>query len=660
MGAFPSHDAPELIYTTVVTRPAAKTQVEVCLVPLLPRFFNDGHKKAKKKLNELLTGRGTSQSVAGRGAAAIGKGGDPAATSVLVDYFISGTEGFFYVNTKDAVQCKLSESSEQMQKSKGDADADGSTSKTGSMASDTHTTTSQQYSSQRASHNFTNLTVRPVPFAICLLDPEGTSNSSGSASWAGQSNSARNPHQQSQNGNTVLIKGRRLQFVGFISCCMDRQVRHMDVSNLAKVCASTYGGSGSCSGNGEAKKQVCPVMLDVFFDDADTYGFLMEPAVILASFAFRKQFVNSCALHFPAHDDGVEIAFERHMESLQLRLALRHNNYRMLRLFHSRYPLLDMSEELNMRDSGSAPHFSVYENSFGEYGLEVVFGEKFLSRWMRYVENRMKAEVVNGNHVRCNTADILQQRDRLIQERLDSGVALEDDDDERLFGGELHAKMLKSWIAAEKQPLKQRQQQMPLPGTPPMYVLSPAAAPNQFWPQMPLVMGQSAPWATGMVPFGAVPASSHPARHMPSVIGQQPQLVMAAPGASPQIYYATPQSTMLGNPTFIGPNAVSIVSQAAGTPQASLSVTPTQGTSTQQLVYVLPGSQVPQPGSITQPGAHAATAGATIAQRITPQTFFYPTQATYAVPYPQYAYPPPPPQQQVVQTIQTPRQTQQS
>lgn len=651
MGAFPSHDAPELIYSMLVLRPSTNSQVEVCLVPLLPRFFNDGHKKAKKKLNELLASKGAHQSslaasLAPRAPATIapGKVPDQGIGHALVDYFISSTEGSFFVTTKDAVVSKVAMQAEQGQRERSDISTTGGRSAPGTASTgETQPSNAPSHTAHHSSsHQAMSNSVRPVPFAVCIVDSDVSTGTPGTTGGSAQATAAKHHHVHANN--VVLIKGRRLQLVGFIACCMDRPVRHMTTANPVKPHGAS-GGAGATSGEG--KKQGIPVCLDVIFDDTEAHGFLTESVVLLASFAFRKQFLNCCALHFRAGDPDVESSFGRHMDPLQLRLVMRHDNYRILRLFHSRYPLLDMVKELRVSGGSSAPQFSLYENDGNEVGLEVTFGMNFLTRWMRFVEKMMHVETVVGNHIRCGTTAIMSERDKLIQERRDSGAFLEEEeDDERIFGGAVYAVSLRRWAAAEKQAVQQ-QQQVPLSGASPMYVYPTTAAPGQYWPQMSVMMGQPPGWPTSVVPLSA--AAAAPTAVAP-VIGQQQPFVIQASGTRPQLYYASPQPTVSGNATFVTQSGIPIVQQAATA--SPFGVAATQPASGQQIVYVMQGAQSTS-ASVAAPTVSAMAPG------MTPQAFYYPQTTAYAVPYSPYGFQQQPQQQLVTQATHIGTQQQQ-
>lgn len=53
MGGFPSHDAAGFLYTTAVQHPNNGGSVEICLVPLLRRYFNDNNKKLKDAITRI-------------------------------------------------------------------------------------------------------------------------------------------------------------------------------------------------------------------------------------------------------------------------------------------------------------------------------------------------------------------------------------------------------------------------------------------------------------------------------------------------------------------------------------------------------------------------------------------------------------------------------
>ncbi|KAH9601135.1 hypothetical protein LSM04_003249 [Trypanosoma melophagium] len=734
MGAFPSHDAPELLYTTMVTRPTTEIRVEVCLVPLLPRFFNDGHKKLKKKLSDLLVRklpqisstpagvRGTNNNSTTTATTASGGSGsgntsansakrqDQTGGTALVDYIMSCTESFFFVNTKVAVG-KRDEAHEEQQKHPGKEKLGQTGSKsTPGAASSTgvEPAASQQQpqphsgSHHTGSHHSIPSLMRPVPFAVCILESENSSTDSNSSA-SNQQHASNKHHHQAQNNNTVLIKGRRLQLVGFVSCCMDRQITQLNTSNSPKLHALNGVSSNSCSASaasgttgagssGDCKQQTYPVVLDVIFDDVEAHDYLTESVVLLASFAFRKQFVDSCALCFPAGDNDVEVAFDRQMERLQLRIVLRHDFYRGIRMFYSHYTLLDMIKGLEMHNIPPA-HFSLYENNFGEYGMEVTFSNMFLARWMRFVEKKMTVDSVNGYYVRCVTSNLQQERFRLMQERQDSGAFLEEEeDDERLFGGALLSVALKQWLMAGSQSLLHQQMQHHGGGggLPALFPGGPAAAGGipagvgvgvgpavpggvalgGYWPQMPMVMGAPPSWPAGVVPFA--PA----APPMASVMGQTPSFVI--PGGRPQIIYAAPQ----GGSPFVAQGGMHIVPSPAG-PYGVMA--PAQQQQQQQIVYVLPSGQMAQAAAApAQPQAATATAVPTATTTATaaaaaagggappaayptaamPQVY-YTAPATYAVSYQPYMYqqislpPPPPPPPQKQQQQQQPQQAQQ-
>ncbi|CCD14752.1 unnamed protein product [Trypanosoma congolense IL3000] len=641
MGAFPSHDAPELIYTTLVTRPSTDTEVEVCLVPLLPRFFNDGHKKAKKRLNELLSYKDIHSRSAMRtvpqatvfppASAAAMKGPEQPGTYALVDYLISSTEGFFFVNTRDAVVDRAAApQAEQSHQAKAETSLPLAKQFVNiSSFDDLLLSTGTPHASYHSPPQHTVFSsMRPVPFAIGIMEPEsmlGNSTATGGAMHSPAGKHYQPLHNNSNSNNVVLIKGRRVQLLGFIACCMDRPVRHMNVSSTVRHFPAS---SGIYSAAADGKKPTTiPVTLDVIFDEPETNGYLIESAVLLASFAFRKQFLNSCALHFPPGDPNIEAAFDRHMNSLQLRLSLRHDNYRILRMFHSRYPLLGMVKDLCMHESSSAAVFSIYENDMGEYGLDVTFGCKFLARWMRYVEKMMYADIVCGNHIRCNTKNILQERDRLLQERRDSCAFLEEEeDDERLYGGSVYAVAMARWIAAEKRSLKSQQTQMTEASGTFIYPAAGAAqsAAGQYWPQMPVMMGQPSPWPAGVVPFSAAPSAG------PMIAQHQQQLVIQAPGAQTQLYYAAPQHAMAGGTAFITSGVIPVVQQGAATAPLGMAAAPTA--SNQQIVYVMQGGQVPQ----GVPTSAATPAVPSIATGVAGPAFYYPQQGAYALRYPSY------------------------
>ncbi|RNF25598.1 uncharacterized protein Tco025E_02094 [Trypanosoma conorhini] len=640
MGAFPSHDTPELFYTTLVPRPSTGTQVEVCLVPLLPRFFNDTHKKAKRKLNDILSRNGAEQPAAAAtssgtatpgsaAASAPSKRMEPTSSGPIVDCLIASTDPYFLIKAKDAIMSReaLLEHQQQMKKNKSDTPDPLAAPAEAEASAKEPNAPQQQHTAQHSTLQPSSFPLmRPVPFAVCILDPDNASNDSSTVAAKPHSLSNRQHQNLAANsGNVLTIKGRRLQLVGLISCCLGRQVHLINPATFTKtqVLGGGNGTSSSTPGIGDSRKPCIPVVLDVIFDDVEAHGYLTEHVVLLASLAFRKQFVNSCALYYPANDRDVEASFDYYMERLQLRLVLQRNNYRELRMFYSHYALLDMIKELHMQEAAPT-HFSLYETHLGEYGLEVTFSNKFLGTWMRYVESKMQVDRVKGQHVRCSAKEFLQERQRLIQERHDSGVLLEEEEeDERLYGGPLLAATLKQWLLAGSQLLLQQQAQL----TAAQQMVFPPASSTAagFWSQLPpMVMGMPPGWTPNVMPFNA---AATPIPLMPGQQQQPPPQFMIH-GGRPQLCYPSPQATIPGTTTFSPPVGMQVVSSA---PSSYGVAAP--GMPPQQIVYMFPGGQVYPSSAIP----HAATAPVAFPPApTTPMYFAQPP--SYGVPYSSYMF----------------------
>ncbi|KAF5214649.1 hypothetical protein ECC02_005611 [Trypanosoma cruzi] len=649
MGAFPSHDTPELFYTTFVPRPSTETQVEVCLVPLLPRFFNDTHKKAKRKLNDILSRRGTDPPPAAATpsgtttpgsatASANSRRAETTSGGPIVDCIIAFNDPFFLVKVKDAIISSdaLLEDKPRIKKKLTTPDLPSASAAGSATEMNAPHHYQQQASQQSTSHSSPVPLLRPVPFAVCILDPINPSNESSSAT--SKSHSHLNRAQQTlaaNSGNVLIIKGHRLQIVGFISCCLGRPVHLINPATFTKTQALGGGGTSvysSHTGIGDSKKPSIPVVLDVIFDDVEAHGYLTESVVLLASLAFRKQFVNSSALYYPAEDRDVEASFDYYMERLQLRIVLQHNNYRELRMFYSQYALLDMIKELRMHET-APPHFSMYENHLGEYGLEVTFSNKFLGLWLRYVENKMRVDSVKGQHIRCNTIDFLQERQRLMQERHDSGAFLEEEEeDERLYGGSLLASTLKQWLLKGSQSVLQQQAQLAAAQQMMMYPPTSGTATTaaNFWSHMPtMFMGAPPGWPTNVMPFNA---AATPIPLMPGRQQQQQQQFMF-PGSRPQLQYASPQTTLPGASPFSSPPGLHVLSPAT----SSYGVAAAPGVPPQQILYVLPGGPIAQSSAMP----HAPTATAAYPPGAAPPMYFA-QPPTYGVPYSSYMFSQPP------------------
>ncbi|RNF05675.1 hypothetical protein TraAM80_04396 [Trypanosoma rangeli] len=634
MGAFPSHDTPELFYTTLVPRPSTDTHVEICLVPLLPRFFNDTHKKAKRKLNDILSRTGVDQPTPGAipsGAATPGsatasappKRAEPTGSGPIVDCLIASTDPYFLIKAKDAIISReaLLEYQQQMKNKSGTSDAAAVPAET--SAKESSNAPQQPHTAQQ--HTSLPL-VRPVPFAVCILDPDNSSSDSFTPAKPHSLSNRQHQNLAANGGNVLMIKGHRLQLVGLISCCLSRPVQFINPTTFTKTQVLGGGGSPSSStpGMGDSKKPCIPVVLDVIFDDVEAHGYLAKHVVLLASLAFRKQFVNACALHYPANDKDVEASFDYYMERLQLRLVLQRNNYRDLRMFYSHYALLDMIKELRMQEAAPT-HFSLYETHLGEHGLEVTFSNKFLGAWLRYVESKMQVDCVKGQHIRCNASECLQECQRLIQERHDSGVFLEEEEeDERLYGGSVLAATLKQWLFVGSQLLLQQQAQFAAAQQMMMYPpASSTAAATGFWSQLPpMVMGMPPGWTPNVMPFNTA------ATPIPLIPGQQQQFII--PGGRPQLCYTPPQTTIPATSAFPSPAGMQVV---PSTP-SSYGVAAAPGMPPQQIVYVLPGGQIYQPSTIP----HTATAPVTFPPAPTPPVYFA-QPPSYGIPYSSYMFP---------------------
>ncbi|KAG5479995.1 hypothetical protein LSCM1_06414 [Leishmania martiniquensis] len=215
--------------------------------------------------------------------------------------------------------------------------------------------------------------LRPVPCAVCIIEPDtsgrrGSSGQQGAASPGSvQNNSTLKalnvptptagpsslPMTTSSSGagNTqptpewVTVQGRRLRCVGYLSCfskprSVDDETRELygpeskPPLHVLRV--------GECGAKG------LDVSFELIFENESKYMHLLEPVVFLASIMFRSQYLTSSMLQRPVHSPEVENAYYAHLQLLNIHVMLSNERVHELKVLQEQLPLMEYVEEMGL------------------------------------------------------------------------------------------------------------------------------------------------------------------------------------------------------------------------------------------------------------------------------------------------------------------------
>ncbi|AIN97984.1 hypothetical protein LPMP_204920 [Leishmania panamensis] len=221
--------------------------------------------------------------------------------------------------------------------------------------------------------------LRPVPCAICIIEPD----TSGRRSSSGQQNTTATNVTQNNNTLTALnvptptagpnglqmptssnggggipsspewvtVQSRRLRCIGYLSCfskprAVDYESREMygpeskPPLHILRV--------SDCSSKG------LDVAFELILQDEGKYVHLLEPVVFLASIMFRSQYLTSSMLQRPVHSPEVENAYYAHLQLLNIHVMLSKDHVHQLKMLQEQLPLMDFVEEMGLSERHAA------------------------------------------------------------------------------------------------------------------------------------------------------------------------------------------------------------------------------------------------------------------------------------------------------------------
>ncbi|CAD2215246.1 hypothetical protein ADEAN_000270100 [Angomonas deanei] len=405
MGGFPSHDAPIFLFTTAVQKPnEAGAGIEVCLVPLLRRHYNDSVKRVKDTLvqvgfggpphtTQIVVNSFNNKANPAGPTITVATPADPVTTAAAVtaynsvEYLLSEVESAFYSSgrvvleagelAKEKVEAMLArrearriEEEKEYYKGVSLLQSDKEEKPASPPAPPKVEAEDEPDHPAMPMNKKQWPMLRPVPCAICIIEPDV----SGSGKKGTQPNkSGAFTVNGVQLTDSFQLNGRRMFCVGILNCSTKPDSRAYIHSVVEKCTISSaeknpaestipveqriVNGINATAANDVPRLYSVPDDgLDVYFDikleHEEEFRHMLDPILFLASINFRSQYLTCSMWQKPPRSREVEDAYYHHLRLLRFHCFLSGKSPQ-LKLFHEQYPLLSLIEETGLNDRWS-------------------------------------------------------------------------------------------------------------------------------------------------------------------------------------------------------------------------------------------------------------------------------------------------------------------